>query len=417
MSGWRAALIRFCHRLSGRELVRKFPRVPRQNRRRMWHQYLKFWKAPDPRANTTMSRLVREEGMYRAALQKLFVRQWLLADLQSFESYASPAYETSAEAETNLAHLKPQGTVRFQSQIRPGQPGYRFEVDIPYSSFPPLNTLEVSDLRLMVNVFSAAPAGQTEGAYSSSASAGAYGKPETFNRLRLDPPITFETSPCDSTLASEKFVNDLGISEKSPAWFIPSGAAGNYQSDAFLVGNWTPYTSILDDLFSFHYFWRALGPDEWVCGPDLAYRKGETVRDLGFSTALVSGNDDLADTGFDAKKAPNGTLLIKVGPRVWVGGGLGQCGACPVVDFRMLGVDPNLNLITLLQLGDRIGDPNSPVNEEFSLSPDWSRVTEYDASSESEWSSVTYCLEGDHYRQCAQTKDVRPPGPSLLPFP
>jgi hypothetical protein len=374
---------------------------------------------------------------YRAALNRLFVRQWILAEGQSAETFASPAYEAIAGEygapsdgvdapqypNRDLSVLKPHGDVRFRSIVRPGIPGYRFEIDIPYASFPPLHRTELSDMRLMIDVFSAAPPGRREGAYSTTSATRAYGKPETFGLFHLDTSIVFQTSPCRSPLESEKYVNTLGYAEKFPAWFIPAMRTPHgYQTDAFLVGLWRDQDiEISPMIFPFHYFWRSLGTSEWVCGPDLAYRKGNTIRSFSMSVAEVFGpgqaDKNVAEVGFEVKRRLNGQILIKVGPRLSGTGGMGQCGGCPWSDLSILGIDGDSNLITLLSLRKQI-DGDSISSQDFSISPDWSRVVEYDATGEDGeriWSSVTYCLRRGRYEQCGvEKKGVKPPYPAFF---
>lgn len=61
-----------------------------------------------------------QEKDYRPLFQKLFVRQWLLANGVSEESYATPAYAAVSEKykPDGLAALKPHGDVQFRWQAR-----------------------------------------------------------------------------------------------------------------------------------------------------------------------------------------------------------------------------------------------------------------------------------------------------------
>jgi len=221
----------------------------------------------------------------------------------------------------------------------------------------------------------------------------------------------FETSPCHTSLESYWYFDPTVGGTELPAWFIPSGAG--YQKAAFLVGARGDDVSPL--VLPFHYFWRTLGPSEWVCGPDLAYRKGSVIHPFAISVAEVFGlNRNVAEVGFEVKRRLNGQILIKVGPRLSGTGGMGQCGGCPWSDLSILGVDGDSNLITLLSLRKQI-DGDSISSQDFSISPDWSRVVEYDAAGEDGermWSSVAYCLRSGRYEQCGtEKKGVKPPYP------
>lgn len=160
-----------------------------------------------------------------------------------------------------------------------------------------------------------------------------------------------------------------------------------------------------------HNFWQAIGTGEWVCGPERAYRKGETFKQLG---AVVG------EGGFDAKRLPDDTLLIKSGPRVYRSEfGSGQCGACPRVDMRIFAVNQDLKLYQALDLGGII-DNGGGQSEDFSLTSDWFRVTHFEEAQEAEagepgpWSSTTWCRKHLAYEKCEEKQNVQPPSPPLL---
>jgi hypothetical protein len=286
-----------------------------------------------------------------------------------------------------------------------------------------LNQAEVGELRLMVDVFSAAQAGRKEGEFSSTASGRAYAKPETFNVLHLDPPVEFEISPCHPALEGVT----VDWSPTYPAWFIPSKQTGEYQADAFLIEDWgwpagandSQSPSVTPEIHAFHYFWRTVGAGEWVCGPDLEYRNGDVIRDLGLNiTSYDAGRDtDVTEDGFDARRAADGKVLIKVGPRVWNAGSQSECGACPRAELRMWALDENLNLITLFDFESGL-ESSGFDSRDMTVSPDLSRIVEYDQAGEDEnnltWSSVTYCLGDKSYAVCDRKKDVRPPDPPVI---
>ena len=363
-----------------------------------------------------------QEKDYRPLFQKLFVRQWLLANGVSEESYATPAYAAVSEKykPDGLAALKPHGDVQFRWQARAGKPGYLFEIDIPYSAFPPLNTPQTAEMHLMVDVFGPAPAGKKEGGFSTTSSVRAYGNPESFNTLKFNPPLRFEITPCGSKPEAK-------ITEFSPAypeWFIPSASPRGYETDAFLLEDWGGPNGDPPDVSPsirlVHNFWRSLGPSEWVCGPNLSYRNGSIVRNFGMDISLFDANRDVSvsEDGFDARKEPDGTVLIKVGPRVWNAGSMTQCGACARTDFKIFALDKNLSLITILELDDVVDSPHLD-SQDFTVSPDWSQVVEYNqtddpASGDQKWSSVTYCLASGFYTECGRKDDVKPPDPPVI---
>jgi hypothetical protein len=362
---------------------------------------------------------VAKQQRYRPVFKRLFLRQWLLSDSYSVESYAAPALEAITRDFANAppsypeevpAMLKPDGHV--QMWVGHDQPGYTFRIEIPFTSFPPLPTLELREMRLMVDVFSPAPAGKKMGAYSTSSSLRAYGKPETFNRIRLDPARKFQMTPCDIGLTgTDKYGHDHS------AWFIPYGSESTgWQSDAFIVVNEARGYAYGPEGLSpvarlVHNFWHGVGPGEWVCGPTLAYRNGTTFKPL---------SEIVGEEGFDAKRSSDGTLLVKSGPRVYYSEfGSGQCGACPRVDMRLFAVDKTFKVSKALDLSSVVDNADAR-SEDFSLSEDWSKVTRFeqepanDKGEPGAWSSTTWCLKSSAYEKCEEKQNVQPPEPAML---
>lgn len=365
---------------------------------------------------------VATQQRYRPVFKRLFTRQWLLTDYYSVESYAAPAFEAITRdfasdqpqySEEVPATLKPQGKVQMwvgRQWVSHDRPAYTFQIEIPYLSFPPLPTLVLRDLRLMVDVFSPAPPGKKMGPFSTSAPLRVYGKPETFNWIRLDPVRAFQMTPCDIGLTgTDKHREDHS------GWFIPHASESTgWQSDAFVLVNESHgYDDGPDGLSPvvrrIHNFWHGIDTGEWVCGPDLTYRKGETTKRLG---------ETVGEEGFDAKRISDGTLLIKSGPRSYGINSMGQCGACPRVDMRIFSVDKDFKLSEALNLSGII-DTNGQ-SEDFSLTGDWSKVTQFEEEAENDkgepgaWSSTTWCLGDAEYRKCEQKQNVEPPDPPLL---
>jgi hypothetical protein len=365
---------------------------------------------------------VATQQRYRPVFKRLFTRQWLLTDYYSVESYATPAFETITRdfasdqpqyAEQVPAMLKPQGKVQMwvsRMWTSQNRPAYTFQIEIPYLSFPPLPTLELRDLRLMVDVFSPAPPGKKMGPFSTSSPTRIYGKPESFNWIRLDPARTFQMTPCDIGLTGADKHR-----EKHSGWFIPHASESTgWQSDAFVLVNESQgYDDSPDGLSPMvrriHNFWHGIDTGEWVCGPHLAYRKGETTKQLA---------ENVGEEGFDAQRMSDGTLLIKSGPRSYGENSMGQCGACPRVDMRIFSVDKDLKLSESLDLSSII-DTNGQ-SEDFALSDDWSKVTQFEKAPDNNkgepapWSSTTWCLEGKKYEKCKEKQNVQPPDRPLL---
>jgi hypothetical protein len=358
-----------------------------------------------------------KQQKYRRYFQRLFLRQWLLAPDYAVESFAAPAYEEIASRFASKkempAVLKPHGNPKFW--YSPSAKGYTFQILIPYEIFPPLPSLDLRDLRLLVDVFGAAPAGKKMGAFSGSSPARVWANPETFNRLRIDPPRVFHMTPCDLPLNGMDIYGNV-----RDAWFIPQEEQkGEYESDAFLIVNdATGYRYNPEGLSPVtrpvHDFWLSVSPGEWVCGPPLTHKKDNQ---RAASEQRVNADD------FATHRLPNGDLLVKDGPSVsYSEFGAGECGGCPYTNLSVFRVGSDNKFYEMLQLGGIIaGRGAAPADQDFSISPDWSQITEYDYYKDENdekdpgsWSSTTYCLKDSRYEKCGEKRDVAPPNPRTL---
>jgi len=357
-----------------------------------------------------------KQQKYRRYFQRLFLRQWVLAPDYAIESYAAPAYEEIASRFASKQEipelLKPRGTPRFW--YSPSAKGYTFQVLIPYGIFPPLPSLDLRNLRLLVDVFSAAPAGKKMGTFSGSSPVRVWAKPETFNSLHIDPPRVFRMTPCDLPLSGTDIYGKV-----RDAWFIPQEEQkGEYESDAFLIVNgaagyrYEP-AGLSPNVRPIHDFWISVRPGEWVCGPQLAHKKDN--QGTVFKQRVEA-------EGLATHRLPNEDLLVKIGPLVsYSEFGSGQCGTCPRTELDVYRLTPDNKIYEALKLGDVIAELGpSPQAQDFTVSPDWSQITEYDQEQDDEkgtpgtWSSTTYCLKNSHYEKCGNKSDVVPPNPPIL---
>jgi hypothetical protein len=366
-----------------------------------------------------------KQQTYRKYFQRLFVRQWILAPGYATESFATPAfqqissrfaglYDGSIDDESPDA-LKPGGAPKFWSS--PSRKGYTFQVLIPYSIFPPLPSLDVTDLRLRVDVVSSAAPGQQSGAYSMSSPSrvlGDAGDPGTFNHLVLNPPRVFHMTPCDLPLTG----SDVYGTERD-AWFVPHSTQPNaYQSDAFLIvneagGYWYDPKGLSPIIHPVHKFWTAAGPGAWVCGPQLTYAKD------GHS---VTFDKQIESDGLATRQLASGDLLVKSGPLVDIVNqfGAGECGNCSYTSLQIFRITPDDKLDVALKLGNTLmGMSPFPVEEDFKIAPDWSQITDFQESPDQNgddgpWSSTTYCLQDARYAECGKQDNVTPPKSPLL---
>lgn len=255
-------------------------------------------------------RWYEDQLAYRRELRRLFARQWLITgsnytgSTHSFEEFASRAYDnlkTRLFPENLPKLLQPKTDDPLKAEIaidftpetrktpagrdyqynRPT--GYRFHILIPYTVFPPVQQLKLSDLYVLVDVFGAAPEGQTQGAHSTTAPERQWGRPETFNHVRLDAPRTYTVTPCEYELEQKDLYN-----EPSPAWFFPTGLEDNDLRSTFALINpeqgymYEP-GGVSPSLWPAEFFWKRLKSRETVCGPPLAWRKDANIQRTDFT--------------------------------------------------------------------------------------------------------------------------------------
>jgi len=377
--------------------------------------------APSPAGAEKRCRVWAEtQVQYRPYLQRLFVRQWLMTPDYAVEAFATPAYDKiiqrfasdRPENEEIPVALKPEQNLQMWYGPGKDRKGYSFEVFIPFTAFPPVSSAQLTNLRFMVDVFNPPPEGKKVGAFSSSSATRVFAKPDTFNNLVLDPPQLFHLTPCDVPLAGKDKYGDM-----HSAWFVPkANQAFEFESDAFILVNDGAGYQYEPDALSpvarpVHYFWHSIGGNEFICGPNLSYRRGDK---------LLAYDVEVDQDGFDARRMPGGDLLIKVGPRSYNSEfGSGQCGACPRTDLRIFRIGADLQIKEMLHLGG-IVDNGSGASQDFSVSRDWSQVIEYDQSSMDEqgnpgpWSSTTWCRGEVAYHKCDHQEAAEPPDPPVL---
>jgi hypothetical protein len=379
-------------------------------------------EAADPKDLEKCKKWYRQQLRYRTRFKRLFEYQWLLTPNYAEEAYATPAYEEivrdyasdQGRYEEEIPKLlKPaEKTVQGWLQQYGGQPGYRFTVYIPWNALPASNTLDISRLRLLVEVFNPAPDGKKTGPYSTTAPGRKYGKVETFHLLELSTPKHYQLSACGGDLkVQDKYGDSL------PGWFVPRVDNGfGWISKAFAITNEAfGYMYGPDGLSPVvheqDFFFKGIDQGEWICGPKLTYKKDDAVHTFD---AFVDHE------GFNLKKLDNGSMLVKVGPRTYYSTfGSGACGACPRTDLRIFSIDKNWNLKKAIGLGGVIGSPTLE-SQDITVSTDWNTVTQYDgkfADQEFEklsWSSTTYCRKGLEFEQCGKKNNVQPPNPPVL---
>jgi hypothetical protein len=343
---------------------------------------------------------------YRAQFRRLFVRQWLLAPGIVQESYATPAFAAiakrpEADKGNSILDLKPAGAPRFATGSR--SQGYTFDAEIPWSAFPPSDSLTIDKVLVMVDVFRAAQGSARFGPFSSTSRNRKYGDPNTFIAVALSPPRAYHISACGYPLRGQDVYRKIHPALFRPIdsteverVFVLQNEAIGYQ---YTPGGLSPITRPTQ------FFTRNAGAGETVCGPILAYTgKGKTK---------IWPESILDEEGFAVRAAPDGALLVKSGPRVYYSEfGSGMCGACARVELTIVRIDPlRMSATRAFWLYDI---PEQSGDRDIHLSSDWSQVQVYqqaltDDPGKRPWTLTTHCLRGAKYEVCGKRWDVRPP--------
>lgn len=401
----------------------------------------------DPQKISQCQQWFKQQLLYRAQLKRLFVRQWLVANTEkhSFEDYASTAYatlKTNLHADSLPTVLAPKVGDGFRSEMREtGRPekandaagaardtsavtGYEFHLLIPYTAFPPTQQLTLRDLWLMVDVFNAADASHKMGAFSTTSAQREWGKPATFNHLRLEKPHGVQLSPCGYKLKEmDVYGTEYG------AWYFPGVSDKDPRlitSDFALMNSATGYEyepgSMSPLVQTFEHFSKKLADGSIVCGPNLAYVHGGARGESAF---------EIDSNSLASRRSSDGWLLLRSGPTMTSQNpnfGSGECGACPVEMMQMYAISPEGKIIKALDLNDRIAsDPGDAAAVDYGFLNDWSRITYYteypddpDDTSENpktHANSVTYCLKNHKYEQCGKADKVPMPDPPKFKMP
>jgi len=370
---------------------------------------------------------------YRASLSRLFVRQWVISGEEimhssiAAEMYAAPAY---AQVDGVPEQLAPRDGLRVSMDyvwtppppgLKAGEAknkitGFSFHVFIPWEAFPPQRLLSLRDLRLKVDVFSKAQAGQKMGPYASTVAAGEWGKPATFNSIRLAQPHEFVLTPCH-----------LGLDEEdknggTASWFVPPPSIPEGVGALSTERPWGEDFVLENPAAGYMYepgrrspevtmtgrFWRMLSGEDAVCGPRLALRRAGKTYSYG---KFVHWE------GFSTHSLADGWLLVRSGPAMETLSplGSGQCGSCQVAVLQVFAIDPGGSLVTALDINDvASGQNGQPDENDIFFADDWSRVTLYEehgeaAGSNATWSSEDFCLVGHEYKSCGKQEKIPKP--------
>jgi len=370
-----------------------------------------------------------QQVLYRKQFRKLFVRQWLLAGdpltyrmKYSVEAYASAAMQSITNAISSDAYIPATIAPALHDGVRiailntpPDKPGYDFQIVIPYSAFPPVPSLDVSDLWLMVDVFGAAPTGRKMGAFSTTAPNRKWGDPSTFNHVRIERPLRMQLTPCSYPLTQKDVYDKEQPTFVYPVPFGTADGAPVVIDKSIILGN--PEGGYLYDPVGAspgegidQFFSKATGNGGFVCGPLLAYKNG---------SVSIKTDKVLHEDSFATKVLPDGWTLVRTGPRAdSTTFGSGECGACPRAQLQIYAISPQGEIETALDIYKITLEPDTWAAD-FQFAPDWSRAAYYSQPSTQSadpapWKETDYCLSGHSYEPCGVKENVKPPNPPVV---
>jgi len=367
------------------------------------------------------------QSLYRQPLSRLFVRHWQLTPSVSVETYASDAFRQVLQFASNrdrgdLANLEPRGEPRIAVGGRVESNGIEkndFEIFLRWSDFPPANDLRLSHIYLALDFVDA------DGSRSSISPDRKDGDPETFRRLDLEVPKVSKITLCGYDLKVRN-VNDSQFEE----WYFPSpeGTVVN----AFALENYTAgYQYDPEGLSPLplwrHYFSRPINRTSFVCGPALRYTVGSHSHDLNREVDSMGAKyyfEELIDEKYlESRRLPDGTFLLKSGPKVEPLNALGhgQCGSCPTARLAIFRLDPTRGITEALRQ-ELVQNAPYLCDAEIRITPDWRTVTVYrnencplDDQPEAQlWTMERFCWSEGTYTQCATGPSKPPPSPRAI---
>lgn len=385
-----------------------------------------------PGADTkTCERWYGAQVEYRKQFERLFTRQWLTAgpgamgQVPVFEDFANSAWANLNKGifENALPKaLEPRGREGVVSDFEEdfgknegnrGVPAdYRFHFFVPWSAFPPTQELNLKDLWLMVDVFGAAPEGKKMGPLSTTSPDRVWGRPSSFNHLALDAPRKHEISPCQAPGEEQDMYG-----KPHAVWYFPmNGKEPLELSKVYDIenpaGGYMYAPDGVSPIFKEDdHFWKTAPDGAIVCGPELGWRKSGVAKASTFP---------VEQQYFEAKALSDGWLLVRTGPDMSTlsAFGSGQCGACPVVNFRIYTISPKGEMTSALDINDVFsGGAGEASDGDFAVVPDWKKITFYEsfdnaAGEENEsWKATSYCLQDHTYAKCGEDKNAKPPDP------
>ena len=199
---------------------------------------------------------------HRRLLSQTLLRRYSLAPAVAVETFGTAAYHqlldhTDKTYRDDLKALAPAGAASFRSATAAS--GYTFEALVPWDGFPAWASLEVKDLRLVVEVYSA---GEPETQpYATTSSGRRMGDASSFHLAVLEQGRRYRLTACDYPLEGR---NNYG--ETGPALFLPQRAddVTRYFASGITTRPIVTYSLLTPKLLSsLRSAWRAM---PWCAG-------------------------------------------------------------------------------------------------------------------------------------------------------
>ncbi|NJO67469.1 MAG: hypothetical protein HC826_00255 [Rhodospirillales bacterium] len=378
--------------------------------------------ADSPNSVSECQTWYNEQQSYRRQLRKLFVRRWQLAPGITIETLAAPAFASLPdEAKAAALTLAPSETASNAPTTRfatTAEGGYSFEIAIPWSALPPSPTLDLSEIRMMVDVLSPGTDREREGPLATTSGERKGEDVETFNLLRLAAVKQWDVTRCRYPLNGE----DQWTEQKLPAYFFPANSSEI--SELFVLENdaagyqYAPagYSPAVEMI---RFFSETIAPDLTLCGPPVALRRGN---DSSFSR-------DLSLSRVSSIKRVEGGWLIADGPYLGSASrfGSGACGACPLIGLQVLYLpetkgQPSVAFADAWLIEDEDITEGLGRNARVQVSDDLTTITAWEGETPADarkmiWTRIRQCYDpSTHlFEECGQEEGVTPPIQVPLP--
>ncbi|HLK67695.1 MAG TPA: hypothetical protein VKU19_29895 [Bryobacteraceae bacterium] len=350
---------------------------------------------------------------HRRRLTRLFVRQYGLTPYAVTEAFATPAWEQIVKTTTSFKEiwtpLRPSRMPTFRAATN--DTGYSFEALLPWESLPPMPTLQLKSLRLMVDVFSSHPGDPKDQPFSTSSPTRKYGDPATFNVVSLAASRDYRITDCQYPLEGH---SDSG--SRQPAVFQPARELNISQSLVLMnpnsFRNWGP-SGESPTVVAANHFQKPVAPNVAVCGPTLAWSTPSGIRRF---------KEDVDMATLDTRAQPDGSYLVKTGPNLASESlflRIDPCLYCVNVEMHIYQVGPQGEPKPVFDFQEALGEPSASrtVDLDLHLSPDWSKVTVYRevaGDGDTHWTSEIFCREATEYKSCGENPASPAPSPRVI---